>query len=318
MTASAAPVHDRLALLADPTRGRILLVLSHHELTVSEICAVLALPQSTVSRHLRVLADEGWVTMRQEGTSRFYSRTADLDEASSRLWALVAEDLQDGDAWRADQSRLAGVLSQRRATSKAFFDGAGPAWDDLRQELFGGTSGGALLGLLDETIVIGDLGCGAGHVTATLAPWVGKVIGVDASSEMLNQARARLGAAGNVDLRIGELEALPVDDGELDAAVLSLVLHHAADPPRVLAEARRALRPRGRMLLMDLQPHARQEYRQQMGHVWLGFSEDQVRNWLREAGYTSIRIRAMPADPDAKGPGLFVATGVTPGRVISA
>lgn len=284
-------------------------MLSQHELTVGEICAVLALPQSTVSRHLRVLADEGWVAMRQEGTSRYYSRNANLDDASDRLWALVSEDLQREPTSQTDQARLTGILAQRRTQSRAFFAEAGAAWDNLREELYGGAHGAALLGLLDHSMTIGDLGCGAGHVSAALTPWVGRVIGVDASNEMLEQARARLSAADNVDLRVGELEALPVDDGELDAAVLSLVLHHAADPQRVLAEACRALRGGGKVLLVDLLPHAQQEYRERMGHVWLGFSAEQVENWLRDAGFDGIRVRTLLADRDAKGPALFVATG---------
>lgn len=309
---SAAPVHDRLALLADPTRGRILLVLSQHELTVGELCAVLGLPQSTASRHLRVLSDEGWVTSRQEGTSRFYSRNTDLDDSATKLWSLVAEDLETRPTWHEDRARLDDVLAQRRAASRAFFARAGSSWDDLRLELFGSAGGHALLGLLDDNAIIGDLGCGAGHVTALVAPWVGTVIGVDASHEMLDQARERTAALGNVILRPGELESLPVATAELDAAVLSLVLHYAAEPARVLAEAKRAVKPGGRLLLLDLQPHARQEYRQQMGHVWLGFAEDQVRNWLGEAGFDRIRVRPIPQDPDAKGPALFIATAVVP------
>jgi ArsR family transcriptional regulator len=260
-----------------------------------------------------VLADEGWVSMRQEGTSRFYSRNTSLDEGSERLWTLIAEDLQREPSWQTDRARLTGVLAQRRDMSRAFFAGAGAQWNELRQKLFAGANGTALLGLLDDSMTVGDLGCGAGHVSAALAPWVQRVIGVDASSDMLEHARARLASAGNFDLRIGELESLPVADGELDAAILSLVLHHAADPGRVLNEAGRVLRPRGRLLLVDLQPHGRQEYRQQMGHVWLGFSEEQVTNWLAEAGFGSIRVRALPADPDVKGPALFVATGRTAG-----
>ena len=260
MTATSQ-VHDRLATLADPTRGRILLALEQHELTVGELCSVLSLPQSTVSRHLRVLADDEWVKTRHEGTSRFYARNATLDAGAERLWSVVAEDLRDAVTQTKDTARLQEVMAQRRAKSREFFAGAGSTWDDLRQELFGtAVGGGALLGLLDGNWVVGDLGCGSGHLTALLAPFVGRVIAVDASSSMLDRAKARLAGVQHVELRSGELEKLPVADGELDAAVISLVLHHTPDPRRVVAEAMRVLKPGGRLLVVDLLPHDRAEY----------------------------------------------------------
>jgi ArsR family transcriptional regulator len=159
--------------------------------------------------------------------------------------------------------------------------------------------------------LVGDLGCGTGHLTSMLAPWVQRVIAVDASAAMLGQAKQRLAAAANVDFRAGELEALPVRDGELDAAVLSLVLHYAADPPSVLAEAARTLRPGGRLLLIDILPHGRVEYRQHMGHVWLGFPEEQIRPWLTQAGFTALRYRSLPADAVSHGPRLFAVVART-------
>jgi ArsR family transcriptional regulator len=313
MTATAH-VHDRLATLADPTRGRILLALEQHELTVGELCAVLALPQSTVSRHLRVLADDAWVTTRQEGTSRFYARNTALEPGADRLWSVVAEDLKGSAEHVRDQARLADVVSQRRAKSREFFSAAASSWDDLRQQLFGSAvGGGALLGLLDETWVVGDLGCGSGHLTALLAPYVARVIGVDASPSMLERAKARLGSLPGVELRGGDLEALPIGDGELDAAIFSLVLHHSPDPRRVLAEAARALKDGGRMLLVDLTPHEKVEYRERMGHVWLGFSEAQVKEWLHGAGFSGVKVVALPTDPGAQAPALFVARGMKQG-----
>lgn len=303
----AAPVHDRLATLADPTRGRILLALDQHELTVTELCAVLALPQSTVSRHLRVLSDDQWVTTRQEGTSRYYTRNVALETGADRLWVLVSADLRSADAWGTDSARLSDVLAQRRQTSRAWFERAGDEWDGIRSSMFGGAAWSALPALLDEQLVIGDLGCGTGHVSELLAPWVRGIVAVDASSAMLSRATQRLRGAGNVEFRLGELEALPVRDGELDAAVLSLVLHYAADPPRVLAETNRVLRRGGRLLVVDMLPHGRVEFRQQMGHVWLGFPEGQMRSWLAESGCTDVRIRPLPADPAHTGPTLFTA-----------
>jgi SAM-dependent methyltransferase len=307
MTAIAA-VHDRLATLADPTRGRILLTLEEQELTVSELCAVLSLPQSTVSRHLRLLSDEGWVTSRQDGTSRFYARTAVLEAGASRLWSVVADDLRQDSAHQRDIVRLQSVIAQRRSRSREFFASTAAGWDALRQELFGNAvGGGALLGLLDPSWTVGDLGCGSGHVSALLAPFVARVIGVDASAEMLAQAGARLAHVGDVQLRAGELEHIPIADGELDAAVISLVLHHAPDPRRVLGEAHRVLRTGGRLLLVDLAPHD-EDYRERFGHVWMGFSETQVNEWLLDAGFTGVRVIALPRDPGALGPELFAAT----------
>ena len=308
---STTPVHDRLATLADPTRGRILIALEQHELTVGELCAVLGLPQSTVSRHLKVLADDNWVSTRHEGTSRFYARNASLDPSAERLWTVVAEDLRGSAHHDRDQKKLTDVIAQRRTRSREFFAGASGSWDELRQEMFGGAvGGGALLGLLDESWVVGDLGCGSGHLASLVAPFVGKVIGVDASAEMLAQARARLSGTANAEFRSGELEALPIGADELDAAVISLVLHHSADPRRAIVEALRVLRSGGRLLLVDLLPHDRAEYREHMGHVWLGFSREQVSEWLVGAGFSRVKVVELPRDPGAKGPGLFVATGV--------
>jgi ArsR family transcriptional regulator len=126
---------------------------------------------------------------------------------------------------------------------------------------------------------------------------------------MLERAKARLAGVQDVELRAGELESLPVADSELDAAVISLVLHHSPDPRRVIAETMRVLKPGGRLLLIDLLPHDRAEYREQLGHVWLGFSQEQVTEWLNEAGFSRVNVVALPADPGAKAPAVFAASG---------
>ena len=303
---------DHMTALADPIRCRMLLLLEKHELTVSELCAVLQMPQSSVSRHLKTLADDDWVSTRRDGTSRFYSMPADiLDSAASRLWPIIREQIGDTPAATQDGRRLRGVLNRRRAKSQAFFATAAGGWDRLREGLFGDTFYlWGVLGLIDPTLVVGDLGCGTGQLTETIAPYVRRVIAVDGSPDMLDTARRRLAEATNVELRQGDLEALPLEAGELDAAMLSLVLHYSPDPQRALQEIARVVRPGGRLLVVDMQPHDRDEYQQQMGHVWLGFSDKQIARFLTGAGFDDVRVRPLPADPDAKGPALFAAVAI--------
>jgi ArsR family transcriptional regulator len=303
---------EHMSALADPIRCRMLLLLEKHELTVSELCAVMQMPQSSVSRHLKTLADDAWVTSRRDGTSRFYSMPAeDLDSAAKRLWPLIREQVATTSGAAQDERRLRGVLTRRRAKSQEFFATAAGGWDRLREDLFGDSFFlWAVLGLIDPSLVVGDLGCGTGQLTETVAPYVKQVVAVDSSPDMLDAARARVGAADNVDLRQGDLENLPLAAGELDAAMLSLVLHYAPAPGKALAEVARVLRPGGRALVVDMLPHEREEYQQQMGHVWLGFSEKQISRLLAGAGFGDVRVRALPADPDAKGPALFAAVAV--------
>ena len=305
-----ATVFDTLSALADATRARLLLALDRHELTVGELCAVTQLPQSTVSRHLRILNDQGWVSSRADGTSRQYRLASPLEATDRRLWQVVKDQLAAGRQAAQDAERLRSVLARRRTASREFFSTAAGQWDALRTELFGSRAGlAALPALLDEHWIVGDLGCGTGELAASLAPFVARVIGVDASKPMLAAARRRLEDAENVELRAGELEALPIADGELDAAVLFLVLHHVVEPGPALAEVARVLKPGGRVLVVDMLPHEHEEYRQRMGHVWQGFSAEAIGGWMDEAGLTGFRHHALPPDPDAKGPILFAATG---------
>ena len=306
----AGSVLDHLTTLADPLRCRMLLVLERHELTVSELCTVLQLPQSTVSRHLKTLAEAAWVSSRRDGTSRYYSIAVDeLDSGAQRLWPLIREQVAGTTGAEQDERRLKSVIARRRSKSEEFFSSASGQWDHLRSELFGNAFHlHALLGLIDHRAVVGDLGCGTGQLSALVAPHVQEVIAVDGSPDMLQAARARLHEIQNVDLRLGSLEALPIDNGQLDIALLGLVLHHVPDPAAVVSEAARVLNASGRVLVIDMLPHDRAEYQQQMGHVWLGFPERQIKKMLAAAGFDDIRVYALPIDDEAKGPALFAAT----------
>jgi ArsR family transcriptional regulator len=304
-----AAIFDDLTVLGDAVRSRMLVLLERHELTVGELCSVLQLPQSTVSRHLKVLADAEWVTSRRDGTSRYYSSNQPPHEAAGRLWSLLSEQVGATSAADQDARRLKTVMARRQTASQRFFESGAGRWDKLREEMFGGSAHlHALAGLLDEHWTVGDLGCGTGHVAAALAPFVARVIAVDRSNDMLQAARRRLRESPTVEVRRGELEALPIDDATLDAATLMLVLHHTPDPAVVLADVARTLRPGGRLLVTDMLPHDHEEYRQQMGHIWLGFPEEQLRRLLSAAGFASIRITPLEPDAHARGPALFAAS----------
>jgi ubiquinone/menaquinone biosynthesis C-methylase UbiE/DNA-binding transcriptional ArsR family regulator len=310
VTVAPPQILDHLSALSDPTRSRILLLLDRHELTVSELCGIMQLPQSTVSRHLKALADSGWIAARAEGTSNLYAlKREDLDASARRLWQLVREQVGPMPAAAHDHRRLQAALAARRTKSQEFFASSAGQWDRVRDELFGDRFHlAALAGFCQRSWTVADLGCGTGQVTEALAPFVARVIAVDASAAMLQAAKKRLRAFDNVDLRRGELEALPIDDGAVDATTLMLVLHHVPEPERALAEVARVLKPGGTLVLVDMLPHDREHYRQQMGHVWMGFSDEQIHRLLGESGFVETRSITLPPDGRAKGPVLFVAS----------
>ena len=307
---TATPILDYMDALSEGVRCRLLLLLDREELTVSDLCDVLQLPQSTVSRHLKTLADGGWVDSRPDGTRRLYHGTvADLEPAAQRLWDLTRSEVEGREIARADRQRLTSVVSRNRSRSREFFDASGDRWDALRDELFGHRFHmHALLSFVPPDWHIADLGCGTGTVTEALAPYVGHVTGIDSSGPMLELAERRLQRFDNVDLRLGSLEDLPIDDASVDAATLMLVLHHVDRPREAIMAAAKCLRPGGRLLIVDMVPHDRELYRKEMGHAWLGFSETTMTDYLHDAGFDRPRFTELPPAPEAKGPNLFAMT----------
>ena len=308
---STAEIFGHLSVLSDLTRVRLLSVLEDHELTVGDLCRVLELPQSTTSRHLKVLLDHRWVTRRREGTRHFYSLApASAADGGRRLWDLVGSGVADLAQIQADSARLAEVLAARREASEAYFSRTGEAWARVRTELFGDRFDLlGLLGLLDPAWTVGDLGCGTGNVSLMVAPFVARVIAVDGSSAMLQAARKNLSGLCNVEVRNGDLEALPIGDRSLDAATLFLVLHHVADPARVIREAARVMKTGARLMIVDMEQHEDEALAERMGHVWLGFDSANIERILDRAGFDRVVIRSLPPDRAATGPGLFVAAG---------
>lgn len=306
-------VFDRMTALGDTARSRLLVLLEEGELTVSELVEILQAPQSTVSRHLKVLAEDGWVASRTSGTSRFYRISPELDPAAQELWALVRKDVIGAGLTADDHERGRAVRSTRRELSRDFFASRAGQWDTLREDLFGAHAESLpLVGLLDSEWVVGDLGTGTGAFIAGVAPHVATVVGVDASPEMLEAAGQRLSHLPNVGLRLGELESLPIEANTLDLAVMSLVLHYLPEPVTALAEAARALKPGGRLIVVDMRRHDREEYLEEMGHQWPGFGEAELGGWMKGVGLAAYRYSPLRPEEGARGPLLFSASAKKP------
>ncbi|MBL0926770.1 MAG: metalloregulator ArsR/SmtB family transcription factor [Phycisphaerales bacterium] len=313
-TPDTTPLAERLAAISEPLRLRLCRLLEQHELSVGEVAKVLQLPQSTASRHLKVLAASGWVDKRAEGTATFYRLMLDDLQASTRaLWVTVREQMEPDPQLEEDRRRLEGVLAERTTDSLSFFGRVAGEWDSLREHLFGHQfTSKALLALLPRHWTVADLGCGTGNGAEMLAPHVRRVIAIDQSGPMLEAARKRLSRLSNVEFVQAPIEALPLPASSIDAATCLLVLHHLREPVDALREMRRVIRPGGVVLVLDMLAHDRTVYKHTMGHAHLGFSEPDLRRLFGEAGFPSVTIAALPSDPQARGPGLFVAVAATP------
>jgi ArsR family transcriptional regulator len=305
-----APIAERLAALADPLHLRMCRLLEREELSVGEVARALQLAQSTTSRRLKTLADAGWIARRSEGTATLFRLSLDdLHDADRALWITARGELAGDEALEEDDRRLAAVLAERRADSRSFFGRVAGEWEEIRASLFGRSFlAGALPALLPSEWEAADFGCGTGDASALLAPFLRRVIAFDQSDEMLEAARRRLAQFGHVEVLAGEAHAAPLADASVDLAVSSLLLHHVERPEAALAEMARVLRAGGRALVIDMLPHTRQEYRQSMGHLHLGFDPAWTTATLAASGFEGVRVTALPSDPEAKGPGLFVAT----------
>ncbi len=307
---------DLLSQLADPVRLRMIRVLEQQELAVGELVKVLQIPQSSGSRHLRVLADGGWLFKRTAGPAAYYRvMLNDLQPGLRSFWLTLRDHLGDDPVLEQDDHRLGAVLAERMTDSAAFFGRVAGEWDAVRNDLFGQSfTDSALLGFLNPGWHVADFGCGTGNATELFSRWVDRVSAIDRSPEMLEAAKDRLQEAGvdsaNVDFLEGELTDLPLDTASVDVAACVLVLHHVVDHVAALKEMRRVLRTTqngGMLLVVDMCEHQRHEYRHAMGHVHLGFSEEERREMFELAGFGDVRIHTLRPDTNASGPSLFAA-----------
>jgi ubiquinone/menaquinone biosynthesis C-methylase UbiE len=299
-------LHERFSALIHPSRTRIFRLLNQEELSGGEVTRITQGAQSTTSRHLKQLTESGWVVNRRMGNTILFSASKMLTQSDLALWHALEIELQD--RWPDDEIRLATTLSERSPNSRDYFGRLGARWEEIRHILYGDHSLTHLaFSMLPRAQVVADLGCGSGTVLSLLASQVDWVIGVDREPAMIEAAHNKVAQFENVEIRHGELESPPLDHNELDLALLNLVLHLVDSPVQVLRAAGKALKTNGRIIMIDMVAHNREDYRQSMGHVSLGFSREQLVQIAESAHLKLQSYQPLPPDLKASGPALFSA-----------
>ena len=310
-----------LRALADPTRLRIMRLLSAMELAVGELAQVLGQSQPRVSRHIRILCDAGLAERRKEGSWVFLrsaiaeDRAPRLGQAAARLLAVAeGDDAAFAARCAEDRRHLAAIRAARAASAEVWFARHADEWDTLRGlHSPDGTVEAALQSALGSGMLgaLLDVGTGTGRMAELFAPRAAHVTGIDKSPEMLRLARARLQqlTADRIDLVQGDFAALPFADAMFDTVLFHQVLHYALQPEAVLAEAARVAKRGGRIAVVDFAAHEREELRSQHAHARLGFSDEQILALLSQAGFA--------ADPPIALPGHSLTVKIWTGRKCS-
>jgi DNA-binding transcriptional ArsR family regulator/protein-L-isoaspartate O-methyltransferase len=311
----AAPANEEtFRALSDPTRQKIMQLLLRAELNVSELVEILNQPQSTVSRHLRVLSTAGLADDRRAGTTAYYSAHpagAESQTLTARLMVWLSEQpIPQG-----LEERLQRALRERDGSSVGFFDRLGRKWDDLRRGAFGEAFAfEAMIGLLPSEWTVADIGTGTGFLLPILAEHFSRVIAIEPAANMLECAKRRLTgkAPERVSFQQGDLSHLPMADASCNLVIAGLVIHHVERPSEALLEMHRVLRPGGRVLIIEQQSHENQKFYETMQDRWWGFEPREFCRMLGKAGFADTRSfplhTAQPDSPHIESPKLFAVT----------
>lgn len=294
-----------LKMLSDPTRLRILTLLRAESLSVAELQELLGMGQSRISTQLSQLKATGLVSDERSGKHNMYRCTADpeLTEVAS----LAAKEIPE---IKSDRSALRHLLRKRRDKTRAYFDELAGRFG---KDYVPGRSWKGLAEALIKTLnydVVADLGAGEGTLSQLLAQRARHVIAVDLSPKMVEygQALAKQNGLDNLEYREGDIEAPPIKARTLDLAILSQALHHAEHPQKALDAAFQALKPGGRLIVLDLLQHQFEQARELYADHWLGFAESDLAQMLEKAGFTELEI--VVADRELEAPHFQTLLGV--------
>jgi ArsR family transcriptional regulator len=296
-----ASIVKTLRAVADPNRLRILLLLGGEELSVAELQEILVMRQSTISTHLSQLKQAGLVEDRRTGKSNLYRLTNSATSSGGGvLDGLLKQAREDIPESGPDQAAMRSVLKKRQDKMRSFFDSVagrlgrdyvpGKSWKSLAETLL----------RLMPPMVIADLGAGEGAFALLLAQQAKKVIAVDSSAKMIEVGREQALRHGveNLEYRLGDMEEIPIGDGEVDLVFFSQSLHHALHPERAVEDVWRILKPGGRIVILDLVKHRFEEARELYADEWLGFSETEVEAMLEKSGFLSVQTSVVHKEPE--------------------
>jgi len=294
-----------LKAAGESTRLRLLALLADGDHSVKDLTEILDQSQPRVSRHLKLLADAGLVQRHAEGAWAYYGLAARGQGAELARWLIARVDPDDAER-RRDKARQAETRAAQQAQAAAYFAKVAESWDLLKTlHVPEAAVEAAVLGALDGRVVdlVVDLGTGTGRMLEVLAPAYRRGIGIDSSREMLAVARARLAASGlsHAQVRLGDIAALDPAIGPADLVVIHQVLHYFDDPGRMLAQARRLLKPGGEVLIVDFAPHGLEFLRAEHAHRRLGLSREQMGGWAAAAGLDVLFVREFPSDFEDRG-----------------
>lgn len=294
-----------LKAAGEGTRLRLLALLADGDHSVKDLTEILKQSQPRVSRHLKLLADAGLIERNAEGAWAYYGLAQDGDAAALAQWLISRVD--DGDIERSrDIERQQAARAHQLARASEYFAKVAGSWDLLKtlhvpEEAVEAAVVEALGGRRVETLI--DLGTGTGRMLEVLAGSYRRGIGIDSSREMLAVARSRLASAGinHAQVRLGDIGDVDLTAGPADVIVVHQVLHYFDDPGRMLAQARRLLKPGGEMIIVDFAPHDLEFLRSEHAHRRLGLSQSQMSGWAAAAGLVVEAVREFPSQSNERG-----------------
>jgi len=289
---------DVLKAVGEPTRLRLLALLSAGDLTVSDLTDILGQSQPRISRHLKLLGEAGLIDRYQEGAWAYF-RLKEEGGGVHLVRQLLGNASNDDPTLKRDAGRLVAVKQARAELAQAYFARHAGEWDEMRRLQISETEvENCLVELVGRKPVqsLLDLGTGTGRMLLLLKDIYRRAVGVDASRDMLAVARANLDAEDltRAVVRLGDILNLPLENEDFDLVIVHQVLHFLEHPEVALVEAARVLRPGGRLVVVDFAPHDLEYLRAEHAHLRLGFSHKAMADWMKGAGLEVDRVVDLP------------------------